>query len=264
MKNSKPFYVVLALLCIPFVLLKGQNQKITASKNYITKEIPVSGTFEKISIQGFVDVEYRQGGTQGAKISVYGSDNLVDLVEVKVTGGELLVSFKKNTSVQGQTRLKVIASSPSLNMVTINGSADVDLKGALKGEIMQLLVSGSGDIQADNLSFPTINAEVKGSGDITLKQIKCKSFTSHVQGSGDIKVKGTANTATLTVNGSGDIDAKELIADVVDARISGSGDIDCFAKKELQAKASGSGDIKYRGKPANVTKDGKKENITAK
>lgn len=158
----------------------------------------------------------------------------------------------------------MIASSPSLNQVDIKGSADVYLKGTIKGNDLNLNITGSGDIEAENLQYTNVYAWVKGSGDIDLKNVKATIVMSEVNGSGDINMKGSAQKAALTVNGSGDIDAEKLAATNVVATVAGSGDIVCYAAGQLDAKVSGSGDIEYKGSPSVVNKQGKKNSITSK
>ena len=183
-----------------------QAQSITPSKKYITKELNNVSNFSSIRVLGSPDVEYRQSSDSKTTVSIYGSDNLVDLLEVSTVNGVLQVNIKKGVKIlSGERRLKVIASSPSLDDVDIKGSADVYLKGTLKGADLNLNITGSGDISADKL------------------------------------------TATNVV-----------------ATVSGSGDISCYASKQLDAKASGSGDIEYKGSPSIVNKQGKKDSISGK
>ena len=248
MRNSK---VTSMLVVLMFLLVTGiQAQTVTPSKKYITKELNNVSNFSSISVLGSPDVEYRQSNGSKTTVSIYGSDNLVDLLEVSTVNGVLQVN--------------VIASSPSLNQVNIKGSADVYLKGAIKGNDLNLNIAGSGDIEAENLQYTNIFALVKGSGDIDLKNVKATTVMSEVNGSGDINIKGSAQKATLTVNGSGDISAEKLAATNVVATVAGSGDIVCYASRQLDARVSGSGDIKYKGSPSVVNKQGKKNSITGK
>ena len=55
-----------------------------------------------------------------------------------------------------------------------------------------------------------------------------------------------------------------MTATNVVATVSGSGDISCYASKQLDAKANGSGDIEYKGNPSIVNKQGKKDSISGK
>lgn len=260
MRNSK---VTSMLVVLMFLLVTGiQAQTVTPSKKYITKELNNVSNFSSISVLG---IEYRQSNGSKTTVSIYGSDNLVDLLEVSTVNGVLQVNIKKGVKIlSGERRLKVIASSPSLNQVNIKGSADVYLKGAIKGNDLNLNIAGSGDIEAENLQYTNIFALVKGSGDIDLKNVKATTVMSEVNGSGDINIKGSAQKATLTVNGSGDISAEKLAATNVVATVAGSGDIVCYASRQLDARVSGSGDIKYKGSPSVVNKQGKKNSITGK
>ena len=206
--NVTSMLVMLMFMCITSM----QAQSITPSKKYITKELNNVSNFSSIRVLGSPDVEYRQSSDSKTTVSIYGSDNLVDLLEVSTVNGVLQVNIKKGVKIlSGERRLKVIASSPSLDDVDIKGSADVYLKGTLKGADLNLNITGSGDIEAENLQYTNLSAFIKGSGDIDVKNVRhyCKTIVS---GSGDVKMKGSTQTAMLTVNGSGDISADKLTA----------------------------------------------------
>ena len=243
----KSLKVTSMLAVLMFLFITGmQAQTVTPSKKYITKELNNVSNFSSIKVLGSTDVEYRQSSGSKTEISIYGSDNLVDLLEVSTANGVLQVNIKKGVKIlSGERRLKVIASSPSLDEVDIKGSADVYLKGTIKGNDLNLNIAGSGDIEAENLQYANIFALVKGSGDIDLKNVK-------------------ATTVMSEVNGSGDISAEKLAATNVVATVAGSGDIVCYASRQLDARVSGSGDIEYKGSPSIVNKQGKKDSISGK
>ncbi|WP_294470524.1 head GIN domain-containing protein [uncultured Bacteroides sp.] len=263
MKNLKITSMLVVLL---FLSSTGINaQTVTPSKNHITKEINNVSDFSSIKVLGSPDVEYRQSNDSKTKVSVYGSDNLVDLLEISTVKGVLKINIKDGVRIlSGERRLKVIASSPSLDKVHITGSSDVSLKGTIKGNDLKLKITGSGDIDAENLQYATISTSVEGSGDVDLKNVKATVVKAEVSGSGDVDIKGKTQQATLTVNGSGDISADKLTATNVTATVAGSGDISCNASKQLNAKVSGSGDVEYKGNPSVVNKEGRKNSIFAK
>lgn len=262
MKNLKITFMIAILVLFA---IKIQAQSVTPSKKYITREVSSVTDFSSIHVLGSPDVEYRQSGDSKTTVSVYGSDNLVDLLEVATVNGVLNVKFKEGVKIlAGERRLKVIASSPSLVNVDVLGSADVNLKGTVRGSDLRLNVSGSGDIEADDLRVTNITAIVKGSGDISLKKVKAAQVNSQVNGSGDIEVQGVAEQAILSLSGSGDITAGKLAATRVTAKVTGSGDIECNATRQLDATVFGSGDIEYAGNPSVVNKQGKKDQISKK
>lgn len=102
-------------------------------------------------------------------------------MEVSTVNGVLQVNIKKGVKIlSGERRLKVIASSPSLDDVDIKGSADVYLKGTLKGADLNLNITGSGDIEAENLQYTNLSAFIKGSGDIDVKNVKVRGSIQNV------------------------------------------------------------------------------------
>lgn len=263
MKNLKNVSVWMIWMLLSVTGVKAQT--VIPSKKYITQEVKNAGNFSAIKVLGSPDVEYRQSNNSKVAVFIYGSDNLVELLEVNTVNGVLQVNIKKGVNIHGgERRLKVIASSPSLTQVDIQGSSDVSLKGTIKGTNIGLNVMGSGDIDAENLNYTDISVAVKGSGDIVLKNMKVDNVNAEIAGSGDIEMKGTAQHAILTVNGSGDISAGNLVTTNVIATVLGSGDIECYASKQLSARVGGSGDIEYRGNPAVVNKEGRKDQISKK
>ena len=79
----KSFNVTSMLVMLMFLCITGiQAQTVTPSKKYITKDLNNVGTFSSIRVLGSPDVEYRQSSGSKTTVSIYGSDNLVDLLEV--------------------------------------------------------------------------------------------------------------------------------------------------------------------------------------
>ena len=110
----KSLKVTSMLAVLMFLFITGmQAQTVTPSKKYITKELNNVSNFSSIKVLGSTDVEYRQSSGSKTEISIYGSDNLVDLLEVSTANGVLQVNIKKGVKIlSGERRLKVIASSP--------------------------------------------------------------------------------------------------------------------------------------------------------
>ena len=56
----------------------------------------------------------------------------------------------------------------------------------LKGVDLTLNITGSGDIEAENLQYTNLSAYIKGSGDIDVKNVKGTTVKTIVSGSGDV------------------------------------------------------------------------------
>ena len=86
--------LVSTLMAVTLMLVSATAcaERITPSKNYVTKKVNV-GSFNAISTSSSVDVIYTQS-SGGQDVEIYAPDNLVDYIDVRVEGGVLKVGFK--------------------------------------------------------------------------------------------------------------------------------------------------------------------------
>ena len=104
-------------------------ERITPSKNYVTKKVNV-GSFNAISTSSSVDVIYTQS-SGGQDVEIYAPDNLVDYIDVRVEGGVLKVGFKSprnNFSINGKHKKEVRVSAPAVNSLKASSSGDIIIK----------------------------------------------------------------------------------------------------------------------------------------
>jgi len=243
------------------------GKRIVASNNLVTKDIKVNN-FTEVRVTGSPDVTYTQKPGH-ANVEVYTSDNIVDLLDIKVENNTLYIGFKKNISVSYK-KLEIRVSSESLNGISVTGSGDIYLANGLKsnddlsvnitgsGDFhgkdidcgkLNINVAGSGDIKANNIICQELKTSVTGSGDILLKDIATTHVEARVSGSGSATLTGTAQDASYSVAGSGDLFAADFKVSNISAKVAGSGDIKCYATDILKARTTGSGSIGYKGNP---------------
>jgi hypothetical protein len=68
-----------------------------------------------------------------------------------------------------------------------------------------------------------------------------------------VRVKGAAQTLTVSVAGSGDAWLQEFEAEDVRVSVAGSGDARVNARQRLRASVAGSGDVRYTGPAKDVS-----------
>lgn len=246
----------------------GSGKRVIGSNNYVTKEIRIDN-FKHISVSGSADVTYTQKSGR-PKVEVYTSDNIVELLNIYVEDNTLRIGFKKGYNISYK-KLEVRVTSPTLNGISIAGSADIDLVNGVKTDDFKLniagsadinsphtidctnscdiSIAGSGDIDANTLRCNQLNVTVAGSGDMTIKDAQVTNAKASVAGSGTVTIAGTVDTAEYSVAGSGDLNVSNFRARSVSARVTGSGDIRCHATEFLKARTAGSGSIGYKGDP---------------
>jgi Putative auto-transporter adhesin, head GIN domain len=207
----------------------GSGKKVKGEGASVTETRSVSG-FKGFESAVSADVYIKQSST--FKVTVEGQKNILALLKTELKGDMLKITFQKGYNISYKDQLKVYIEAPSFEKLSMSGSGNVKAENALSGSKMDIGISGSGDFMLDNIKFSNVEF--------------------HISGSGNIKVSGESEKVDFHVSGSGDIKAGDLKAQNVECHVSGSGNINCNASKSLNALVSGSGDIRYKGKPESV------------
>ena len=240
--------MLLALLLTSSVCATAANTKVVASGKIVSKEIKGIAGFKEIQTNSSVDVVYHSAAD--TRIVVSASDNVIPYIEVVKKGSRLEVGLKKNINVRvknSRADLKVNVYGPEVSAFTVKGSGDIRIATDLKADRLALGVSGSGDIDAYNLSAGEVALGVTGSGDIEVRNVSGKKIALGVTGSGDIECKAVSgDVVALGVTGSGDVKVSSVATDELACGVSGSGDIVVAAGTVGSANygVTGSGDIK--------------------
>lgn len=248
------------------ISVSASGKTITASKNYVTKPVKTE-QFSAIATTSSVNVKYSQSPV--TKIEIYAPDNIIDYVDVRVSGNTLTVGYKSGSKIyiRGNNKTEVRVSAPSVTQFNTQSSGDIDIVTTLnaKGEVI-LRTGSSGDIEAGDIICNTLNAKTGSSGDIEVASVKCvaidamtgssgdielknvsaKTVNASTASSGDIKISGTCDVAELTTKSSGDIEARNLKAVNVKASTLSSGDISCYATGNRDIRKNSLGDIHCR------------------
>jgi hypothetical protein len=226
MKTIRIFLIVctVALLTVACSIVIG-NQTIGSGK-VITEKRAV-GEFTSLELSCSADVSLVQGDQ--LVVSIEGEDNILPLIETRVSGYKLIIDAKPNTSFRTTKRLIVHITAPVLTSIRVTGSGDVEMSKWMV-DSLELIATGSGNIHIDSLETGSLTARLSGSGDISIEG-------------------GGGGSQVITTTGSGDYDAASMESREVTATTSGSGDIILWATRSMSASSSGSGNIRYYGSP---------------
>jgi hypothetical protein len=193
------------------------------------REVP---SFSEISLRISGTVHLEQGDRQSVRVEAKPSTLEEIITEVK--GRTLVIRFK-STNIFWRSfnpgRVDIYITVPEINALSVSGSGDVVADSNIKSRILDLAVSGSGDISLNNLDAERVKASISGSGDILI-------------GKG-----GLADELAVAISGSGNVKAEDFEAKNVEAKIAGSGSCMVRAADHLKARVSGSGNILYKGNP---------------
>ncbi len=202
------------------------GNKRVVGNGIVTSKTVTTGDYDAIKGVGSMDIHLERGSE--GNIVVKTDENLQEYIIVEVKNGELRIRTKKNVSLKTKKGIHVYVPFNDLSKISLVGSGDIDTKDAITSEMLDVHVTGSGDIE---LTVESSNVEAT------------------VTGSGDIVLSGSTINLEVKVTGSGDFDGDDLMAENTEAAVSGSGDVIVNASKSLKARVHGSGDIQYKGNP---------------
>lgn len=195
----------------------------------MTRVVPVA-MLNGITVEGSLDVIVVRGDTQ--RVEVTAQPELIDLLKTKVDNGmwEVTTTTEYRTDKAFIVRLTV----PMLNSVIVEGSGSVQSEQVYNTGKTHLAVTGSGSISIDTLHEGLLEVLIEGSGSVS--------------------VNGTCRELELTGRGSGDLRALGLAANEAEITLEGSGCAELTVISGLEATLSGSGSLRYRGKPEVSTR----------
>lgn len=189
--------------------------------------------FSEITLRVPAKVHLEQGKKQSVEITA--KESVLEEIITEVKGRELVIRFSTKSALFkdfDSAKIEIYITVPEIGALSVSGSGDIINDGQIDTRILDVAVSGSGNVMLDDLKAERVKVTVSGSG--------------------DVKLAGSGKTADLNVavSGSGNFRGIDFPAEDVDVKMSGSGNVDVYAENSLKVRAAGSGDVTYRGNPS--------------
>jgi hypothetical protein len=201
----------------------GFGKTVSGSGKIKSETRAVSG-FSGIALSLDALVEIQQGSAEG--VTVETDDNILPLIETVVENGTLAIRRASVNASISPSKLKIVVRAKTID---------------------RLSIAGAGDIQAEALKAPALQASIGGAGDIWIKSLDAGALSVNIAGSGDFSAAGHAASVHASITGSGDLKAAKLDAKDVEVSIAGSGHAILWARRTLKVNVAGSGVVKYLG-----------------
>ena len=184
---KKVLFAVLALVMLASCSCRGFNASWHKSEAHGEQTRKITG-FERIALQGSLDVKYKQADSFMVKVSA--PVEVINDVETRVEGNVLKIRMKDEGKflrfrLSDSDDVTVYVSSPDFLGVTLQGSGDFLCQGLLDTDNLDIEVQGSGDIEFDKIICDKVDVSVLGSGDVELKRVKALQSKNEVVGSGE-------------------------------------------------------------------------------
>ena len=218
MKNT------LLLAAFTMMGLLAFSQDVISDKN--AEKRNASG-FHAIEMASGIDLYFSQGDEAVAVSAGDISDR--DKIKTEVSNGVLKIFIDTkgfHWGARGDRKLRAYVSCKVLDRLEASGGSDVYIKDVLKGDKLDLNLSGGSDLK----------------GKITVGRLAIDQ-----SGGSDSFISGTASELSVHASGGSDFHGYDLAADMCNVEASGGSDIHLTANKELNIEASGGSDVFYKG-----------------
>ncbi len=233
------------VVIVPMISSCGLNNLgCVQGKGDLITETRTTDFFHEIRLDGSADIYLKQSSDiENGIIEIEGQQNIVDILNTDVVGGQLIIDFDKQC-VSYSKRLVLTITTKDLSEIKLRGSGDIVTLTKFEGDDLLASISGSGDMELE-LNYNDVDTEINGSGCIDLYG-EGYSLDIDIDGSGDIDgFEFPVNRATVSISGSGD--AKVNVSDHLKVDINGSGDVYYRGTPSTEVDIDGSGDVRHDG-----------------
>lgn len=293
---NKMLYTV-GLLCMSALLLSAKPVTVTGSENHHAHNLGAVTPFTTLMVSGQMEVDVQQSQLEEYTVSLYGPDNLIDLVQIDSQEGTLSIQYKKPLIVMGDHHLRILVTTPKLIKLHVEKKGEVNIVGMFQTDELNIMADGKTEIDIENLQAQSVRVEAKDEAEVDLVSLDCQSLhvgtdqqasfevqritcpavmlladnrsdielsaltgqtvTAESNHAATIELKGKTVSATLTARGRSNIEAGSLQADKADVMAANGSYIDVRVSDTLTAQTESRAKVQYRGWPKEVNRSGK-------
>lgn len=209
---------------ISFVVLFLATSFSLFAQSIETRSVP---DFNQLKTGGSWDVILKKGDRNEVRLEARNLN--LERVITEVNNGTLNVHLEKGN--YRNIDLKVTVTYRELEEIHSGGSGNLKSTDALMADNLKVSLSGSGNASFDRIAADKLDLTMSGSGDLIIRG-------------------GSVGEVALKQSGSGNLKAADMEAEEAQIEKSGSGNAALTVNQTLSVRASGSGNVEYKGEPS--------------
>ena len=202
----------------------GDGRAVTGSGTVVTRDIPVT-SFSKIEVSSAFVVTVSFGSSEEATVRV--DDNMIDELDVEVSGDTLRIALRSGVSVRDAT-LEADVIARSLDEVEGSGAARITLGEPLSGEQFDVTLSGASTLTGE---LTTVDA------------------TMELSGAASADLAGSVSGLELTASGASELSGPDLTIGELTIDLSGASQASVTVTGSISAVVTGASSLSYAGTP---------------
>jgi hypothetical protein len=241
MKNK----FLLSLLPLLLLLLtgceKGEFGPWVRGVGPVESEDRSVGSFSRLEAQDHIDVVLTQGPT--AALRLEGQRNILDLVEARVSGDQLVLRLTRPTRGKQTKRVQAYLTVPDLAEVNVEDHATVR--------------------SAATWSAGTFRLRVKDHGAAELNLSQTDKLVTFAKDHASVQLAGTVGRHELSGTGHAAVRAFDLRSQDAQVTADDHAAAELLVTGQLQAEARDHAHVAYRGRPATTVRASGHAQVTA-
>ncbi len=209
---TSALFILLATIVLILLMSGCVSERIDGNHEVITLE-RVSQPFSEVVSTGSFTVKIIP--SEETRIEVKGESNILPYLSTFSNGTTLTVKFNDGYNIHEHYPVEVFLYTPVLNAARLSGSGMMDC-GSFSSDHVSLNISGSGGISG-HFDVDNLEAVISGSGNMDLSG-SSKSGILNITGSGNINAQNLVlEHCSASISGSGNINtyvSKTLVATI--------------------------------------------------
>ncbi len=194
--------------------------------------------FSKLQIEGPFRVNINQG--ERYELSVTGSKESMDDVEITNRDGKLEINFDRPFSTVNSEMMEVNLSMPQLDAIRLNANAQVNVR---------------------NITTDQLDVDLSGSSKAFM-EASTQRISINLRGASSLKLFGDSRQMDATLSGAAQLEALEFAVDNASLETSGAAKAEVNVRQELNADAEDTSRIQYLGGPDLNLSSGNEGNVS--
>lgn len=220
---------MLGLLMLSCNFSMNLTEVIDGNRNVVNADRNISSDFDEIKVSQGLDLYITQ--SNDISVSIEADENLHELILTEVENNVLKIYTTEN--IRRASSKKIMLTITDISAIKATSGSDVYSTNTIKVDDLELNTTSGADMKID---------------------VKTQNLNCHSTSGSDIKITGATDVLVASATSGSNIDARNLSAEKSDVKATSGADISVNTSKELTARATSGGNVRYSGNPKKVNK----------
>jgi len=205
------------------------GEGVSGNGNVVTADRNISSDFNQIKVSQGLDLYITQ--SNDVSLSIEADENLHDLIMTDVENNILRIYSSEN--IKRASSKKIMLNINDISSIKATSGSNIYSTNTIKEDDLELASTSGANIKLD----------------VKTQTLDCRSTSGS-----NIILRGSTNTLIAAATSGSNVKAEQLKAETSEVKATSGANISINTSKELTARATSGGDVRYSGNPKKVNK----------